>query len=161
MHGGRSTGPRTQEGLARLRAAHTSTAADAEFRARHCHIMSIARRSQVLCAVGQYLDRLPEVLVARFGQMPPELQMPPYPTGGITVAGDRALQRADAAALAPWRQAIARVRQARRSGQAATAAAGQSGRTAFSSTGRPARWRAAIRAAACSAAAVSNGTTRC
>ena len=40
MHGGRSTGPRTQEGLARLRAARTSPEADALFRAHACHVSS-------------------------------------------------------------------------------------------------------------------------
>jgi hypothetical protein len=42
--------------------------------------------------------------------------MPPYPTAGISAAEDRAMQRAEAEALAPWKQAIA---LARRAGRAA------------------------------------------
>ena len=42
----------------------------------------------------------------------PELVAPHYPTGGITAAADGMRRRAVAAALAPWRQAIADARQA-------------------------------------------------
>jgi len=42
----------------------------------------------------------------------PELMPPPSPTGGSTAAADRMRRRAVAAALAPWKQAIAAVRAA-------------------------------------------------
>ena len=130
MHGGRSTGPRTPEGLARLRTARTSNATDAYNRAHACYIMSVCRRGRATRAIFDCLDRLPEDLVARFDQMPPELEPPHRPTVGITVAEDRAMRRADAAALAPWRRAIARARQAARRGQPKPAAAGLAGQAA-------------------------------
>jgi len=65
------------------------------------------------------LDRLPPDLVARFHQSPWELEMPVYTTGGISVAQDRAMQRAEREAFAPWKHALARARQAGQAGGAA------------------------------------------
>jgi hypothetical protein len=115
MHGGRSTGPRTAEGRARIAAAHTIHGrCSAEWRAHNRRILSVARRGRVFLSVMHYLDRLPPDLAARFRQMPRELQLPPYQTGGLTVAQDRAIQRAEAEALAPWKAAVALARQAGR-----------------------------------------------
>ncbi len=109
MHGGRSTGPRTPEGMARLRAARTVHGAyGAETRARNRHSLTELRRGQVGDAAVRCLDRLPSDLAARLMQMPPELLPQPWPTGGLTPAQDRAVLRAEADALAPWRAAIAR-----------------------------------------------------
>jgi hypothetical protein len=117
MHGGRSTGPRTEAGRARIAAAHTIHGQyGAKQRARDRSILSQTRRCRVYCAALQCLDRLPRELAARLGQSPPELQMPPYPATGITAAEDRAMQRAEAEALAPWKQAVA---LATRAGRAA------------------------------------------
>jgi len=112
MHGGRSTGPRTPEGRARIAAAHTRYSP--EWRARAHYLRSFASSGRVLRAAREHLDRLPPDLVARFRQGPPELRTPPYPAGGITPAEERAMRRAEAAALAPWKAAIAVARQAAR-----------------------------------------------
>jgi hypothetical protein len=112
MHGGRSTGPRTQEGRARIAAAHTRYSP--EWRARAHNVRSLTRRVRVSCAAQQHLDRLPPDLAARFEQGPPELRPPSWPAAGITPAEDRTMERAEAAALAPWKAAIALARQAAR-----------------------------------------------
>jgi hypothetical protein len=108
MHGGRSTGPRTAEGRARIAAARTIHGRySAEWRARNRRILSIARRSRVFRAALHCRDRLPPELAARFRQDPPEFRISPYRAGGITPAEDRAMQRAEKEALAPWKAAIA------------------------------------------------------
>jgi hypothetical protein len=124
MHGGRSTGPRTEAGRARLRAAHTThghSGADARALSRH-HVTFIRRANLRMFAM-VHLDRLPPGLAARMDPMAPELECPPRPTRGISRAEDRAMLQAEAAALAPWKQAMAQVRQARRAARAARAAA--------------------------------------
>jgi hypothetical protein len=125
MHGGHSTGPRTQEGRARVAAARTIHGRySAEWRARNRHIQTFLRRNRVYLAAARYRDRLLPEFAARFEQSPPELRLPPYTTGGITAAQDRAMQRAEAAALAPWKQAIALARIASRGPVAVPAADG-------------------------------------
>lgn len=123
MHGGRSTGPRTPEGLARLRAAHTVHGRyGAEARTRDRHLRSIFRRGQVYRAALRYVDRLPSELAARLNPSPPELDFPPYPKAALSAAQHRAMQRAEAEALAPWKQAIAAIRAADRGMRAAAKA---------------------------------------
>ncbi len=108
MHGGRSTGPRTESGRARIAAARTIHGRyGAECRGRNRRILSWVRRGRVLRSVIDRLDLLPPELAARFDQEPWELTMPVHSTGGISAAQDRAMQRAEAAALAPWKRAIA------------------------------------------------------
>jgi len=123
MHGGRSTGPCTAEGRARVAAART-THGDygAEKRAFNRYHVSFMRRGRVRLYAVLHCDRLPSDLAARMVPMAPELRVPPRPTCGITLTEDRALLRAETAALAPWKQAIALARKARRPGQAAPTA---------------------------------------
>src|SRR5439155_335565 len=47
-------------------------------------------------------------------RLAPELLPPPWPTGGLSRAADRAVVRAEAEALAPWQRAIAAARAAER-----------------------------------------------
>jgi hypothetical protein len=119
MHGGRSTGPRTAEGLARLRAARTVHGRyTPQWRAHDRRVLTTVRRNRVYLAVLRYLERLPPELVNRFRQRPPELQLPPYATGAcLTVAQDREIQRAEKEALAPWKQALASARLAGKLGK--------------------------------------------
>jgi hypothetical protein len=122
MHGGRSTGPRTPEGMARLRTARTVQGAyGAESRARNRYDLTALRRGQVGNAAVHHFDRLPPHLAARLMQIPSELMPPPPPSRGLTPAEDRAALRAEAAALAPWRAAIAQAGQATKATPAATA----------------------------------------
>jgi hypothetical protein len=108
MHGGRSTGPRTEAGMARLRAARTVHGRyGAETRAFNRYTLTMLRRGRVGNEAVRCLDRLPAEFAARLAQMPPELLPPTYPTAGLTVAEDRAVLRAEAEALAPWKAAIA------------------------------------------------------
>ncbi len=123
MHGGRSTGPRTKEGMARLRAARTTHGGySADSRAFDRHHFTFLRRTSVRMNAVLYRDRLPPDLAARMTPIAPELLWPARPTRGITRAEDRAMLQAETASLAPWKQAIALARQARRWGRAAPTA---------------------------------------
>ncbi len=141
MHGGCSTGPRTEAGLARLAAARTTHGRfTAETRAERRHIQVWTGRVRVLAGAARYRRWLPEALRQRLlAARVPELDSPPQPRcGGIsrvmdrtpcTVARDgrgrfvaapvrgprgraaeRLAGRAEAAALAPWKVAIAAAR---------------------------------------------------
>ena len=128
MHGGRSTGPRTEQGMARLRAARTVHGAyDAETRARNRHVLTVMWRGQVVNAALDCFDLLPSDLAARLMEMPDELMPPPCPCDGLTPGQDRAVLRAEADALAPWRAAIAHARQAGRGGGRRAATPGRRG----------------------------------
>ncbi len=121
MHGGRSTGPRTAEGLARLRAAHTIHGCyTAEARALNRKILTQAGRNRIALEAIRRRDRLLPELVARLNSLPPELMPPPWPTGGLTRAQDQAARQAEAANLAPWKRAIEAARQATRRAVATT-----------------------------------------
>ena len=123
MHGGRSTGPRTAAGLARLRAARTTHGGhSAETRAFTRHHVTFIRRGNVRSFAVRHPDRLPPELAARMDSVAPELLVPPQPTHGISRAEDRAILQAETAALAPWKQAMALDRQARRADRADRAA---------------------------------------
>jgi hypothetical protein len=121
MHGGRSTGPRTPKGLADLRAARTIHGFDgAEARARDRWRLTFLRRARVDAGAQRYQAYLPPAVVARLHGYAPELMPPPLPTGGgITAAQDRVRRRAVAAALVPWKRAIADARAAERAARAA------------------------------------------
>jgi len=123
MHGGRSTGPRTPEGRARIAAAHTIHGDyGAEARAFNRHHVTFLRRGSVRYYAVMYCDRLPTELAARMAPIAPELLWQVRPTRGITRAEDRAMLQAETEALAPWKQAIALARQARCAGRTAQAA---------------------------------------
>jgi hypothetical protein len=108
MHGGRSTGPRTPEGLARVRAARTIHGRySAQARAHERHVLAVFRRGQVLLAAVRCGDRLPPDLADRLNRVPPVLMPPPFASGGLSRSQDRALLRAEAEALGPWKLAIA------------------------------------------------------
>jgi hypothetical protein len=122
MHGGRSTGPRTADGMALLRAARTTHGGySAETRAFNRHHVTFLRRGRVRMFTTLHFDRLPPELAARMNPLAPELRIPPRPTRGITRAEDGVLLRAEAEALAPWKQAMALDRQARREARVARA----------------------------------------
>jgi hypothetical protein len=86
LHGGKSTGPRTPEGLARLAAAHTThglyaqTGPDAGLRAEIHHVRIVARRARLNDAAYNHLPWLPEPFAARIrADTATELHAPPYP----------------------------------------------------------------------------------
>ncbi len=116
MHGGRSTGPRTAEGLARLRAARTTHGGyGAEARAFHRHTLTLLRRGRLLCQAVHYQAWLPAELQLRLYCMPAELMPPRYhpqtdDETRCTVmrgrAAEQAVMQAEAASLAPWKAAI-------------------------------------------------------
>jgi hypothetical protein len=167
MHGGKSTGPRTPEGLARLARAHTThgwcaqAGPEADLRRELRHARVAARRARLNGAAYDHLPWLPPGMAARLrADTVTELQAPKYcaqfrdaptaatpePTGEPPAAceppppghsphlrrdargrfalapprmprgrqAERAQARAEAAALAPWKLAIARARTARR-----------------------------------------------
>jgi hypothetical protein len=123
MHGGRSTGPRTPEGRARVAAARTTHGSyDADARVSNRHHVTFLGRNRVRLGATVYSDRLPPDLAARMTLFAPELLWPPRPTRGITRAEDRAMLQAETAALAPWKAAIALARQAGRPSRAGPAA---------------------------------------
>jgi hypothetical protein len=111
-HGGLSTGPRTAEGLARLRAARMVHGAfSAAQRAQDRHMISSLRRSRMLAQVMHWVNDLPPELAARVLEAP-ELYPTREPIGGLTPEQDRAVWRQEHAALAPWRQAVETAKQA-------------------------------------------------
>jgi hypothetical protein len=167
MHGGRSTGPRTPEGLAGLAAARTThglyaqAGPDAEIRAEIRHARVVGRRSRLTAAALAHLPWLPPALAARLrADAATELHAPMYyarlpgapvaetaeanagahATGCVPPPGhgpgmrrdargrfapaprravrgrkaEQARARAEAAALAPWKAAIARARMSKR-----------------------------------------------
>ncbi len=124
LHGGRSTGPRTPEGLAKIRTARTVHGNyGAKQRAANRYRITLLRRTRVTVAAKRYEEFLPPAFLARLHGYPPELMPPPHPTGGITAAQDQMRRRAVAAAVAPWRQAIAGAREAARAARKQAAAA--------------------------------------
>ena len=138
MHGGRSTGPRTAEGLARLRAAHTIHGCyTAEARALNRKILTQAGRNRIALEAIRRRDRLLPELVARLNSLPPELMPPPWPTGGLSRAQDQAARQAEAANLAPWKRAIEAARQATRRAVATTRGVSASAATALTKPHAP------------------------
>jgi hypothetical protein len=123
-HGGRSTGPRTAEAMARLHAARTvHGACSAVALAFNRWSLSSLRRGLVWNSAMRCRDLLPPKLAARLVPVPPEL-MPPCQGEGLTPAENRAVVCAEAAALAPWREAIAQAGLAGRARRATSGATG-------------------------------------
>ena len=127
MHGGASTGPRTAEGLERLRAARTTHGrTTAAARRLHRFRLTFLRRGRVQLAAYQQEARLPPAAQARLHALPPELAMLPYPSPDQPLpsrAEERAIATAEAEALAPWKLAIALARASRHTGGLPPAAA--------------------------------------
>jgi hypothetical protein len=114
MHGGRSTGPRTADGIARLRTARTAHGGySAAERAWNRNTIALCRRGRVWREAVRYQAALPQHFVERLHTTPFELMALPAPVKGISRARDRAIIRAEAEALAPWQAAIAAARAAR------------------------------------------------
>ncbi len=130
LHGGRSTGPRTPEslprrgpGLASIRAARTIHGhCGEEARAGNRTRITLLCRTRVTVAAKRYRDFLPAAFLARLQDYAPELTAPRFPNAGITAAQDQMRRRAVAAALAPWRWAIADNRKAARAARKQAAA---------------------------------------
>jgi hypothetical protein len=121
MHGGASTGPRTAEGLARLRAARTTHGGySAEMRSFHRYVTTMLRRGRLLVEAARHRAGLPPEWQARLDAGPLELAPPCAPpagdktpcTVGATRAAEAAAARQEAASLALWQQAIARAKGA-------------------------------------------------
>jgi hypothetical protein len=135
MHGGNCRGPATPEGRDRMTAANTKHGNySAHARAERHHVRTFTTRHRLTCAATLLWRCLPPDMAARLAQGPPELFAPvhpsnlpyltprdaiphnvktrrgkpaPCPTGR---AAERLAIRAEAAAQAPWRQAIAQAR---------------------------------------------------
>jgi hypothetical protein len=115
MHGGRSTGPRTPDGIARVRTARTIHGRyGAETRAWRRHVLTMLRRGTVFHDAFRYAAHLPPDMVVRLHGSPPELALPRFSAGCLSRAEDRAVMWAEAEALAPWKQAIALAKEAGR-----------------------------------------------
>jgi hypothetical protein len=142
LHGGKSTGPRTPEGLARLAAAHTTHGGyNAMAKALDRYNWTLKGRTRVAGAVLVVQAYLPRDLAARLDDAP-ELWVPAPPTSAAYAvvadnspcnvgrgsrgrfvasarppvrgrAADREYALAEAAALAPWKAGIARALMAR------------------------------------------------
>jgi hypothetical protein len=134
LHGGHSTGPRTEQGRARIRAArtiHGRYAAAAQVEERHAR--GIVRRIHLLCEAVRlrpWLDPAPRARLESGAAV--ELGAPPDPgwrTTPWTVQAAREAARAEAAALLPWRAAIAAAKAAKRAAREA-GASGETARTA-------------------------------
>jgi len=118
---GRSTGPRTAGDREDLQAAPTIHGRQAaEARAEKRYRLTMLRRNHVTPGAIRYMHHMSPVFVARLYGYAPELLQPPSPTGGITAAAGPMRRRAVAAALAPWKQAIATAREAGRAARAAS-----------------------------------------
>jgi hypothetical protein len=123
MHGGASTGPRTEAGLQRLRAARTIHGNyAAETRAHDRFLRSFARRSVMFATAVVLKQFLPPVAAARLTPCPPELSPASLGHGQALPSRvlERLLARAEAEALAPWQRAIAIAKAARRKQTIAT-----------------------------------------
>jgi hypothetical protein len=130
MHGGRSTGPRTPEGMARMIAART-THGDygAATQARQRYVRTLVVRSRLLCAARRLWACLPPEMARRLALGPAELSSPMHPSHAACVALHvrevaRLAARAEKESQAPWRQAIAFARVARRAARAGARAVG-------------------------------------
>jgi hypothetical protein len=115
MHGGRSTGARTPEGLARLRTAnHVHGRYSAEHRTVVRTLLTARRRGAVTCSAVSLLDWLAPPWAERLQAHPPELRVPEAPAKLLTRTEDAAIRRAEADSLRPWREAIGDARSRRR-----------------------------------------------
>ena len=116
LHGGKSTGPRTPEGMARMIAAHTthggSTAAK---RAMQRYVSTLAARMRLFGAALRLRAHLPAEMAARLALGPAELKAPPRPIQGAFAANE-------SPTTSNVRNGAGTVRRGRRSGLAGEAA---------------------------------------
>ncbi len=147
MHGGGSTGPRTEAGMARMIAAKTTHgkygATGAAQRAHDRYLRTVATRIRLLCVLRRLQGYLPPEMTARLEQgAPPELRAPMHPsqvaflarvaaggregaTAGVAPRAreaERLAARAERGAQASWRAAIAFARAAKRAARQERAA---------------------------------------
>ena len=111
MHGGKSTGPRTAEGRARMAAAHTThgrfAACGAAERAERRYMRTMVVRTRLLAEALRLRAFLPPGMAALLErQVPPALRAPRYPSqvaveGGVE-AGARSTPGSSARGHAPW-----------------------------------------------------------
>jgi len=84
FHGGKSTGPRTPEGMARMAAAHTThgrhSASGAPRRAAHRYLRTMIERARLLETATLLQEHLPPRMAARLDRDPPELRAPKHPS---------------------------------------------------------------------------------
>jgi len=80
MHGGRSTGPRTPEGMARMTAAQTTHGRSGAWKRRMGrYVSTVAARGRLFCAAMLLRAHLPAEMAARLAAGPAELQTPDRP----------------------------------------------------------------------------------
>jgi hypothetical protein len=144
LHGGKSTGPRTTAGLAKLAAARTTHGTQgAAKRATQRYVGALTVRTRLFCAAQRLRAYLTPALAARLATTPAEF-MPPVHYAQIPVleisdktlcnggrdargrfmarprpvprgqAAEREAARAERQALAPWRAGIAQARLVKR-----------------------------------------------
>ena len=109
MHGGASTGPRTADGLDRLRAARTTHGRyAAPQRASARYVLTADRRARARQAALREETHLIPLARARLHANPPELDPPPpLPLGQVlSRAQHSAIVQREAKALAPWKLAV-------------------------------------------------------
>jgi hypothetical protein len=163
LHGGKCTGPRTPQGKADFKAAHTKHGRySAPKRAAKLYARTLTVRSRLTREAQRLSAHLPPDMAARLARGPDELWPPvhlsnqPYvtnpesawhsakslptaarsraaPRGSATphgLAAERLAARAEKAAMAPWRQAIAAARATKRAVRAARREAKREARAA-------------------------------
>jgi len=156
MHGGRSTGPWTAEGMARLRAARTIHGRySARERMQNRYLRQTLRRCRLLSEAARLEAYLPGPFRVRLVEEgAPELWAGPDPewdgspctseAGLRGRAAEREAVRVEAAALMPWRAAIAAAKIAKKAARAHAPGGGGGGGTrpaAPDAAGLGPRWR--------------------
>jgi hypothetical protein len=110
MHGGKSTGPKTAEGMARMAAAHTThgrfAACGAAERAERRYMRTMVVRTRLLAEALRLRAFLPPGTAALLEPVPAVLRAPRYPSqvaveGGVE-AGARSTPGSSARGHAPW-----------------------------------------------------------
>jgi hypothetical protein len=81
QHGGKSTGPRTPEGIARKAAANTRHGRQsAPKREAQLYVRTLNQHARLTAAARRLQDYLPKAMAARLADGPPELWPPVHPT---------------------------------------------------------------------------------
>ena len=131
MHGGKCRGPATPEGRERMTAANTKHGNfSAHARAERHHVRTSTARNQLTCAATLLWPYLPPDMAARLARGPAAFFPPVHPSNLPYLTPRDAMAcnvetRCKTAAQAPWRQAIAQARVAKRAVHKARAASHQ------------------------------------